>query len=704
MSLGLIMNTAQSGLMTAQTQLRVVSDNVANVNTEGYVRKIADQVSVSSQGSGAGVEIARVRLATDRFLQAASLDASADAGAETARYELYDRIQGLFGDPGGDSGFFSQIGSVFSAFAASAEDAVSSPRRQDALFKVEALFDEASRIHTQIQSVREDADGRIVTAVETANTLLRQIEALNVEISRASVVGHDASGAETAQAALIGQLSEIMDVRITPRAVGGITLRTGDGMMLAGEGHAVLSYERAGAINAESVFNDIFITEPRGEKRSLMPHLDSGELRGLVTLRDVDAPQASERLAELMSQVADELNRAHNAHTSVPPPRNLIGRNVGTDLATALDGFSGLATVAVTNASNAIVARADIDFSGGAISINGVATSPADFLTTLNAQLGGAATATFGNGVLTISANSTGQGVVVAEGDPASDRAGRGFSHTFGLNDLIISDRNTVYQTGLSGTSPHGFTPGETLSFRFTDQDGTRLREVSVAVPAGTSVNDLLAAINDPTTGVGRFGAYTLDDQGALVFTASRSPAPSLSVTEDRTTHTASGQSVSEFFGLSGGIRASRADAFSIRSDISANPGRLALAQLDLTASGPTPALSSGDGRGALALADAGQRASSFSSAGGALGGQLSVTRYASELSGDIGGRASAAKTRAETAQALFTEAKARQTAQEGVNLDEELVKMTTYQQAYNASARLIQAARDMYDVLIGMV
>ncbi|RZJ86012.1 MAG: hypothetical protein EON88_25460, partial [Brevundimonas sp.] len=63
MSLNSILNIANSGLAAAQTQLRVVSDNVSNVNTPGYVRKIADQVSVTSQGAGAGVEVARIRLA-----------------------------------------------------------------------------------------------------------------------------------------------------------------------------------------------------------------------------------------------------------------------------------------------------------------------------------------------------------------------------------------------------------------------------------------------------------------------------------------------------------------------------------------------------------------------------------------------------------------------------------------------------------------
>ena len=90
--------------------------------------------------------------------------------------------------------------------------------------------------------------------------------------------------------------------------------------------------------------------------------------------------------------------------------------------------------------------------------------------------------------------------------------------------------------------------------------------------------------------------------------------------------------------------------------------------------------------------------------AGGSLGGLISVSRYASELSGEIGGKAAAAKNRSDMAGALATEATARQTAYEGVNLDEELILMTTYQQAFNASARLIQAANDMYDTLLGMI
>ena len=705
MSLSTILNIANSGLQTAQTQLRVVSDNVSNVNTPGYVRKIADQVSLTTQGVGTGVEVARVRLATDRFLQAASLSAGAEASRQGVRYELYDRIQSLFGDPGGDTGFFSQIDDVFSAFAVAAEDAVSSPRRQDALFKTQAIFDEANRISGQIQAVRQDADGRIQSAVEKANSLLQQIESLNADIARATVLNGDASGAQTQQARLVDELSSLMDVQVTQRSVGGVSIRTGAGVQLAGAGAATLEYNRAGTVNSETAFNEIWITEPGGVKRAFADGLKSGEIKGLLELRDVDAPQTAERLAELVSHVADELNRAHNANSAVPPPASLTGKNVGQTLTGALTGFTGNTTIAVVNQSTGVIGtRLDIAFSGTGFSINGGPVTPmADFLTSVNTALGGAGTASFTDGKLTIAATGS-NGVAIADGTPASNKAGRGFSHYFGMNDLIQTDRPALYDLGLTAASPHGFTAGETVSFRFTAESGAKVRDIQVAVPAGGTVGDLLTALNSATTGVGRYGTFALDANGEMKFTPIGDPAPRMSVLEDSTTQVPSGVSATELFGLGGGVRASRADGFKVRTDIQQSPAKLALAQLNLGAAAGATALSSGDGRGALLLADAGEKTVRFSAAGDSPGGSISVSRYASELSGEIGGKAQAAKTRQQSAQALATEAEARQQNYEGVNLDEELVLMTTYQQAFNASARLIQAASDMYDTLLEMI
>ena len=498
----------------------------------------------------------------------------------------------------------------------------------------------------------------------------------------------------------------MMDIRVSVRPVGGVTIRTNAGVLLAGEGHATLDYNRAGSVNAETSFNEIWVTEPRGQKRSLMDSITSGEIKGLVELRDIEAPQAAARLAELTTRLADELNRAHNANTAMPPPTVLTGRNVGQSLATAIEGFTGNTTIAVTNAAGVIQARADIVFSGATMTINGTAATPGTFLSVLNTELGGAATASFVGGVLSLAATGTNGVAIADDATTPSNKAGRGFSHYFGLNDLISTDRPALYDNGLTAASLHGFTPGETVSFRFVAPNGTKMRDLSVAIPGGAgTVADLLTALNDPTTGVGQYGSFALDPTtGAMTFTALANRESTLTVVGDNTTQVPSGISLTELFGIGAGVRASRADGFSLRTDIRQNPSKLALAQLNLAAAVGTAAVTSGDGRGALLLADAGQRSARFEAAGGASGGFTSVSRYSAELAGEVGGKAAVLKNQSDSSQALFTEASARQTAHEGVNLDEELVLMTTYQQAFNASARLIQAVKDMYDILIGMV
>ena len=71
---------------------------------------------------------------------------------------------------------------------------------------------------------------------------------------------------------------------------------------------------------------------------------------------------------------------------------------------------------------------------------------------------------------------------------------------------------------------------------------------------------------------------------------------------------------------------------------------------------------------------------------------------------GDLGQKASAADSASTAAQSVQTEATTRLQSVEGVNLDEELVNLTTFQQAYNASARLVQASKDMINTLLDMV
>src|SRR3546814_11168772 len=51
----------------------------------------------------------------------------------------------------------------------------------------------------------------------------------------------------------------------------------------------------------------------------------------------------------------------------------------------------------------------------------------------------------------------------------------------------------------------------------------------------------------------------------------------------------------------------------------------------------------------------------------------------------------------------FFEDLQARFQSEAGVNLDEELANMTIFQNAYNASARLVQAVDEMFDTLMSL-
>ena len=137
---------------------------------------------------------------------------------------------------------------------------------------------------------------------------------------------------------------------------------------------------------------------------------------------------------------------------------------------------------------------------------------------------------------------------------------------------------------------------------------------------------------------------------------------------------------------------------------IAADPSNMAFARIDLGVAPGVSSLRACDARGALALAQSGDVNTQFGAAGALGSVSMTVSRYASEFSGAVGRDAADADSRKQAADAVKSEADSRRQATEGVNLDEELVNLTTYQQAFNASARMIQATKELFDVLNNII
>lgn len=708
MSLNAIMSTATSGMMAAQTGLRVTSDNIANVNTTGYVRKTISQSNLLSNGMGVGVNIDAIKRATDRFLQSASLNSASDSARASVVAETLNSAQKLFGDPSAEGNFFSTLDDIFTAFSSAQDDPTSTLLRSQALTRVEDFLADSSRITSSLSKLGKDADTRISGDVERVNDLLSQIDALNIDITRAKVAGADSTGAENVQSGMIDELSKLMNVQVSPRTLGGVVVRSTEGLSLAGDGAAKVTYQ-----TSPTATGYLTVQLPNGSVNPTPLNISNGELKGLLEVRNTELVNLSDQLGEFTTRAAEAINKAANASSSVPAPTAMTGRNTGLDTTSAFTGFTGRTTIALTNSDSVIQRKIEIDFDAGTMLVNGAAGpgfTPANFLTQLNTALGGQGTASFTNGALSLSGVG-GLGVAVADppADPnlgisPSSKIGMGFSAYFGLNDIIRSTGYSPYETGLTANSDHGFTSGA-MTIRLTDVQGGRIRDIVVEPPAGGTMQDMLDALNSRATGVGVYGQFSLGAKGQLTFQSNGASPVTMSMLGDTTERGVGGPSASQLFGLGPSERTTRGEKFFVNPVFEQTPKLLPFAQFDLTkAVGDLPALAVGDGRGALALAKAGETSMAFSAVGDAVASTMSLSRYSADFSGSIARKSATAESRKDAAAAVSSEIDSQRQSVEGVNLDEELINLTTYQQAFNASARLIQASKDMFDVLVGIM
>ena len=76
---------------------------------------------------------------------------------------------------------------------------------------------------------------------------------------------------------------------------------------------------------------------------------------------------------------------------------------------------------------------------------------------------------------------------------------------------------------------------------------------------------------------------------------------------------------------------------------------------------------------------------------------------YGAMVSG-VGTRTHTAQVRTDALEALKSSAIDRQQATQGVSLDEEAIDLTRYQQAYQASAQIIQTADTLFQSILGAI
>jgi flagellar hook-associated protein 1 FlgK len=213
------------------------------------------------------------------------------------------------------------------------------------------------------------------------------------------------------------------------------------------------------------------------------------------------------------------------------------------------------------------------------------------------------------------------------------------------------------------------------------------------------SIGDVIGALN---TAMGGTAAFTLNSDGSITETPAN-PSDSLDVTSDSTQRGSTGMSFTELFGIGDQEIENFASGVSVNPAIASSPQSLAFAQanIDSTTVAGQSIVGHGDSSGALALQNVGAAQQSFAAAGniGARTGTLGD--YAAAFYQDEALTSQTATSNQTAQDDRLQEAQSRQSQVSGVSLDEELTNLTTYQQAYSASARVLTVVQQLYNTLI---
>ncbi len=711
MSLNGIAASAVTALQTNTAALGVVANNVSNINTPGYARRVVNFQTLSAQGKLMGVDIASINRVADQFLSQEMLSATGNAAQYDAQATLFTQLNGLLGEPGDNQSLATGLTNLTAAFALASQSPTASASRTSVMNALNSLAGTISNVSSTITQMQAQIDNQASNAITSTNALIKQIYDLNVQIRSAASLGDQASGLLDQRDVALASLAQVIGIRTAEQPDGSLNVSTSDGVNLVSNTYAKLTYPGGGANGS---YGNITVQDisPQtgamiGNAIPLDPHLSGGTLKGMIDMRDQVLGGLSQNLGSLAQQTALAFNAQANANAAYPPPTSLNGRQTGL-LATDTLNFTGKTTIAVTGQDGNLVSRIDVDFDAGSISVNGspVGGTGGDiggFVSALNGALGANGSASFTNGQLSLSA--TGGNGILLQDDSAtpSNRGGFGFSHFFGLNDLFQSQSPSILSTGLSAGDDAGLQNGGNITLSLKGPDGDIARQVSITTSTGQTVGDVVSALN---TALGGAAFVNLNSDGSIsASTSALYQGYQLNVANDTTARGATGVSFTKLFGMGGTTIASQAVGFSVTRAVASNPARIGFATPALTpasVAGDT-VVSAGNNAGAIALQNTISKSRSFAAAGGIAAQVSSLSDYAAGFYQNVSTQSNAVTSNQTTQDDRLAEAKTRIASNSGVSLDEELTNLSSYQQAYSAGARILSVVDELYQTLLNI-
>lgn len=646
-----VLNIGTRALQANQVALQTTGNNIANVNTPGYSRQSVVMRAVEGQYSGGGyvgkgVDIQTIQRNFSAFLTRQGAMTSAVSAGDTARSDKLSQLEGIF--PGGTNGLGASISDMLNAFSDVASAPTDLTARTVALTRIDetaARMRSASQSLDELQSAVKQELGQKTDAI---NTLARNIADVNNEIARANGTGQSPNDLLDRRDQLVRELNQYVQTTSIPASDGTV------GIFLAGSQALVLGTTVSPVSIVQDDYGDtlkskLAITNG-GQSITLDENtLGGGEVAGLLRFQNSDLVEGRNLLGRLTLAISTEMNAQHRLGLD-------LDGNFGGDLFTPINinspqnilsatgnQTSATLSLAITDASKFAASDYEITFSSAT---DGTITRKSDGQVTSFPQSPAPA-----SGAL---ANVDGLDIFMNAGAtaPTTPQAGDRFlikpyaTSASNIDSMFSTPRSLAVASPVAG------------SMGTANKGSLKL----VSMTALTSPLSLPTPVTFTFTGA---NTYTRSDTGATSYTYT--PGQPIDANATGTGWT---------FTLQGAPKAG--DTFTVIDikDPTQNKG------VDFR-------LNSGNATTLSNLRDK------------SLFDQAPLTDgYASMIS-QIGIRTQSASYAAQVSGSIAANVEKDRSAVSGVNLDEEAAKLIQFQQAYQASAKVIQIAQNIFDTLI---
>lgn len=319
MSLSQALISAISGLKANQSALALVSANVANSGTAGYVRKSVNQVAVAGSGTGVGVRVSAIQRELDQYVQRQLRVENSGASYATTRAQFYDQLQAVYGQPGTDA----SLEAVFNNFSASLQALSSSPddtaARAAVVSTAQILTQQLNTMSNGIQSLRQNAELGLSDSISQANDAMQHIADINTKLASSPVMDAAAVTMLDQRDAYIDKLSKLMDINIIADDNNQVAIYTNSGVQLVGTKASVLSFDPQGTMSASTQWSadpnvravgTIQLTSDSGSTVDLIQTnaIRSGQIAAFIKMRDDDLVQAQTQLDAIATAMASALS------------------------------------------------------------------------------------------------------------------------------------------------------------------------------------------------------------------------------------------------------------------------------------------------------------------------------------------------------------------------------------------------------------